>query len=99
MKMKVILGIILFLLVIGIIVLTSSAYIVQETEQVIVTEFGEPVGDAITEAGLHWRTPFIQKIHRFDKRILAFSGSAEEIPTRDKEYIFVDTFARWRIKD
>ena len=79
--------------------LFSSAFIVRETEQVIITEFGDPVGDAIATAGLYWRKPFIQKINRFDKRILSFDGEPNQIPTKDKKYIHIDTFARWRIQD
>ncbi len=81
------------------IVIAASAFVVRETEQIIVTEFGEPVGEAITEAGLHWKVPFIQKVNRFEKRLLAFDGAPEQIPTKDKKYIFIDTFARWRIAD
>jgi membrane protease subunit HflC len=91
--------VIAFLLVAAIIGFSASAYVVSETEQVIVTEFGEPVGEAIAEAGLHWRVPFIQKVHRFEKRLLAFDGDPEQLPTKDKKYIFIDTFARWRIVD
>ena len=77
----------------------SSLYTVSETEQVIITQFGKPVGGVITQAGLHFKVPFIQKVHRFDKRWLEFDGDANEIPTKDKKYIWVDTYARWRIAD
>jgi len=77
----------------------SSVYTVSETEQVILTQFGRPVGDAITEPGLHAKIPFIQVVHRFDKRWLEFDGDANQIPTKDKKYIWVDCYARWRIKD
>lgn len=77
----------------------NGLYIVDETEQVIVTQFGEPVGDAIQSAGLKWKIPFIQKAHFFDKRLLQWDGDPKQIPTKDKKYIWVDTFARWRIVD
>ena len=70
-----------------------------ETEQVIVTEFGKPVGGPVTLAGLHWRTPFVQAVNRIDKRILEWDGHASEMPTRDKLYVVVDAFGRWRIND
>ena len=75
----------------------SSAYTVSEVEQVIITQFGKPIGDPVLQPGLHWRIPFIQKAHRFDKRWLEWDGEAEEMPTQEKTYIWVDTFARWRI--
>jgi membrane protease subunit HflC len=80
-------------------VLLLSTYTVSETEQVIVTQFGKPVGGAVTEPGLHFKMPLVQTVHRFDKRWLEFEGAANQIPTRDKKYIWVDTYARWRIKD
>lgn len=76
-----------------------SAYTIDQTEQVIITQFGRPVGDPITEPGLHFRLPLIQQINRFDKRFLAWDGPMAEMPTKDKTYIQVDTFARWRITD
>jgi modulator of FtsH protease HflC len=79
-------------------VLASSAtYSVLETEQVIITEFGRPVGEPVTEAGLHYKKPFIQDVNRIEKRILGWDGQRTEMPTRDKLYIFVDTYGRWRI--
>jgi membrane protease subunit HflC len=91
---------ILVLLVVAIgLLLPSAIYTVDETEQVILTQFGRPLGDAVTEPGLHLRAPFIHMVHRFDKRWLEFDGEANEIPTRDKKYIWVDTYARWRISD
>jgi len=80
-------------------VLPSAIYTVDETEQVILTQFGRPIGGAVTEPGLHLKAPFIHLVHRFDKRWLEFDGEANEIPTRDKKYIWVDTYARWRIAD
>jgi membrane protease subunit HflC len=83
----------------ALVLLLSSVYTVSETEQVIVTQFGRPIGEAIKAPGLHFKVPFIQIVHRFDKRWLEFDGDANEIPTRDKKYIWVDTYARWRISD
>ena len=77
----------------------SSVYTVSETEQAILTQFGKPVGGLVNRPGLHLKVPFIQDVHRFDKRWLEFDGDANEIPTRDKKYIWVDTYARWRIAD
>jgi modulator of FtsH protease HflC len=77
----------------------SSIYTVSETEQVILTQFGRPVGGVINRPGLHVKLPLVQDVHRFDKRWLEYDGDANEIPTRDKKYIWVDTYARWRITD
>jgi membrane protease subunit HflC len=81
------------------VLLFSSIYSVSETEQVILTQFGRPVGGVVRTAGLHLKVPFVQTVHRFDKRWLEFDGDPNEIPTRDKKYIWVDTYARWRISD
>lgn len=77
----------------------SSVYTLNETEQAIITQFGKPVGGVVAEPGLHVKVPFVQTIHRFDKRWLEYNGDPNEIPTRDKKYIWVDTYARWRISD
>ncbi len=74
-------------------------YSVSETEQVIITQFGKTVGQPINEAGMKFKWPFIQTVNRIDKRILEWDGRASEMPTRDKLYIVVDTFGRWRISD
>jgi len=79
--------------------LLSSVYTVGETEQAIVTQFGRPVGGVVSTAGLHAKVPFVQTVHLFEKRWLEYDGDANEIPTRDKKYIWVDTYARWRIAD
>jgi modulator of FtsH protease HflC len=79
--------------------LVSAVYTVSEAEQVILTQFGRPVGGVVTSPGLHVKVPFVQTVHRFDKRWLEFYGDANEIPTKDKKYIWVDTYARWRIAD
>ncbi len=89
-------------IVIGILVALfafSAAYSVSETEQVIITQFGKPVGDPISEAGLHFKIPYIQDVTRVEKRILEWDGRPNEMPTKDKTYIVVDTFGRWRIDD
>ena len=80
-------------------VLVKSTYIVSETEQVIITQLGEPVGEAVTEPGLHFLKPFIQTPHFFEKRFLEWDGDANQVPTKDKRFIWVDTYARWRIDD
>lgn len=82
-----------------IVVAYESLFRVDETEQVIITQFGKPVGEVISEAGLKVKIPFIQKINRIEKRILLWDGSANDMPTKDKLYITVDTFGRWQIKD
>lgn len=79
--------------------LLNSAYIVTEIQQAVITQFGEPVGGPIQKAGLHWKTPFIQQVHYFDRRILEWDGYPSEIPTKDKKFIWLDVTARWRIVD
>jgi membrane protease subunit HflC len=76
-----------------------SVYTVNQTEQAIVTQFGRPVGDPVTEPGLHFKLPMVQQVNRIDKRYLAWDGPMVEMSTKDKTYIQVDTFARWRIVD
>ena len=83
----------------GLCVLMSSAYTVNEVEQVIITQFGKPVGEPVTEAGLKFKVPFIQEVNPIDKRVLEWDGSPSDMPTKDKLYISVDLFARWRIVD
>jgi len=80
-------------------VLFLSIYTVNQAEQVIITQFGSPVGDPITSPGLHFKVPFIQQVNTFDKRYLAWDGPMVEMSTKDKTYVQVDTFARWRITD
>jgi modulator of FtsH protease HflC len=87
------------IVVLAIITLSSALYTVAETEQVIITQFGEPMGQAITQAGLHIKTPFAQEANIFEKRWLEWNGNANQVPTRDKKYIGVETYARWRIAD
>ena len=80
-------------------VLSSTVYMVDETQQVIITQFGRPVGEAIVEPGIHSKVPFIQIANSFEKRFLEWDGVANQVPTRDKRFIWVDTYARWRISD
>ncbi|MEO1366455.1 MAG: protease modulator HflC, partial [Acidobacteriota bacterium] len=84
---------------IGLLVVSGAFYTINETEQVIITQFGKPIGEPVTTAGLHLKLPFVQDVNRIDKRILEWDGSRTEMPTRDKLYISVDTFGRWRITD
>ena len=88
------------IVVAAILLLVSNAfYKVKETEQVIITQFGKPVGNPVTEAGLKMKLPFVQNINPIEKRILEWDGSPTNMPTKDKLYIAVDLFARWRITD
>lgn len=89
----------LILLVGGAFVLNSSVYFVDEGEQALVLQFGRPIGDAITKPGVHFKTPFIQEVRRYDKRLLSWDGDPNQIPTRGREFISIDTTARWRIVD
>jgi membrane protease subunit HflC len=89
----------LVLAAVVLILVGNAFYTVSEAEQVIITQFGKPQGDPITQAGLHLKIPFIQKVNRFEKRWLAWDGDANQMPTRDKKFIWVDTYARWRISD
>jgi membrane protease subunit HflC len=86
-------------LIAALILLLNSVFVVTETQQVVITQFGRPVGEAIVEPGLNLKTPFIQKTNYFDKRFLEWDGDANQIPTKDKKFIFVDSYARWQITD
>lgn len=90
---------ILVIVVVALIVIAQSAYIVRESEQVIITQFGKPVGEAVKDAGIHFKIPFVQTANFFDKRYLEWDGDPNQVPTRDKKFIFVDTYARWQITD
>lgn len=83
----------------ALVLLSDSVFIVDETKQVVITQFGNPVGKPITSPGLHTKLPLIQKTNFFDKRFLEWDGDANQMPTRDKRFIWVDTYARWRIND
>ncbi|MFO7913548.1 MAG: protease modulator HflC [Desulfotignum sp.] len=86
-------------LVILAVVVYNAAFVVDETEQVVITQFGRITGDPVTDPGLNFKVPFIQKTNFFPKNLLEWDGSPGQVPTRDKTYIWVDTFARWRITD
>lgn len=90
---------IIVVIIVGLIILGGTLYTIDQTEQVVITQFGEPIGDPITEPGLHFKIPFIQKINSFEKRFLSWDGLPTQVPTKDKRYIWVDTTARWRIVD
>lgn len=96
-RMKFIVVLVMFLVPVVLVTLSGAMYTVKETQQVIITQFGKPVGEPITAAGLHFKTPFIQEVHTIDKQILEWDGQRTEMPTRDKLYISVDTYGRWRI--
>ncbi len=81
------------------VVLASTFYTLEEGQQAIIVQFGRPVGDTITEAGLHVKLPFVQVVRRFEKRLLVWDGDPNQIPTKGREFIWVDTTARWRIAD
>jgi membrane protease subunit HflC len=91
-------GILVFLIA-AFLVGNSTLFTIDEAEQAIIVQFGAPVGDPITEPGLHFKIPFIQEVRRFDKRLLSWDGDPNQIPTRGEQFISVDTTARWRIAD
>ena len=98
--MKKLLNVFIALIILVILIAISGViYVVSETNQVVITQFGKPVGNPITIAGLHFKKPFIQKTHYFEKRLLEWDGNPTQIPTKDKKYIWVDTIARWKIVD
>lgn len=86
-------------LIAGIVVLTSSVFFLDQSEQALVLQFGRPIGNAITAPGIHFKAPFVQEVRRYDKRLLAWDGDPNQIPTRGREFISIDTTARWRIVD
>jgi membrane protease subunit HflC len=88
---------ILAVLAIATYLLMSSIYTVSEVQQAIITQFGRPVGDPVTSAGLKFKVPFIQDVNLIDKRVLEWDGNPSDMPTKDKLYVSVDLFARWRI--
>jgi modulator of FtsH protease HflC len=81
------------------VLLSSSFFTVPETHQVVITQFGKPVGKPIITPGLHMKVPFTQTVHAFEKRFLEWDGEPNQIPTEDKRFIWVDSYARWRITD
>ncbi len=90
---------ILTIVSVGLVLAFSSAYVVNETEQVVITQFGRIVGAPVKEPGLKFKLPFIQTANYFPKNLLEWDGAPGQVPTKDKTYIWVDTFARWRIAD
>lgn len=93
------LAVIVFVAILLFVVLSSSLYTVKETEQVVITQFGKPVGKPIMTPGLKMKMPFVQKVYAFEKRFLEWDGDPNQIPTKDKRFIWVDSYARWRITD
>ncbi len=89
----------LVILGIALILITQSTYIIKETEQVVITQFGKPIGEAKTTPGLNFIVPFIQKTNYFEKRYMEWDGDPNQVPTKDKKFIFVDSYARWQITD
>jgi len=91
---------ILTILIVAVLIgLSATFYTLEEGKQAIILQFGRPVGDTITEAGLHFKLPFIQEVRIFEKRLLVWDGDPNQIPTKGREFIWVDTTARWRIAD
>ncbi len=97
--MKIFSGISIIVLIMALALVGGTFYVVKESQQVIITQFGKPIGSAVTEPGLHTKLPFIQEANYFEKRFLAWDGEPNQIPTKDKRFIWVDTYARWRIVD
>jgi modulator of FtsH protease HflC len=89
----------LILIVVAVIATFSGTFVVEETNQAIITQFGRPVGEPIYDPGVHFKVPFIQDVQFFDKRFLEWDGDPNQVPTKDKKFIFVDSFARWKITD
>ena len=98
MKQISILVVLIIVLVVAL-VAGGAFYVVNEAEQVIITQFGKPVGDPVMTPGLKIKMPFLQKANFFDKRFLEWDGAPNEVPTKDKRFLYVDTYARWRIVD
>jgi len=92
-------GLLIILVILAVVVVPGAFYTVSEIKQVIITQFGKPVGEPVTTAGLNMKIPFIQEVNVIDKRILEWDGNPSDMPTKDKLYISVDMFARWRITD
>jgi len=90
---------IVFLVLIGLLLAKPAMFVVDQAEQAIIVQFGQPVGEVITEPGLHWQKPFIQDVRRFDKRIMPWDGDVSQVPTLGREFILVDATARWKIAD
>jgi len=91
--------ILIALVIAGVVTVWDGFFILPEGKQAVVTQFGAPVGEPATEAGLHFKTPFIQTVRYFEKRILIWDGDPNQIPTSDKTFVYIDATARWRISD
>jgi membrane protease subunit HflC len=91
--------VVVILAAVALLALFSSMYVVREFEQVIITQFGKPIGEPKVTPGLKFKTPLIQRAHRFEKRFLEWDGDPNQLPTKDKRFIWVDMYARWRITD
>jgi membrane protease subunit HflC len=89
----------ILVVLVTLLVFSGAFYTVQEFDQVIITQFGKPVGDPIVTPGLKFKIPFVQTVNRFEKRFLEWDGDPNQLPTKDKRFIWVDTYARWRITD
>jgi len=89
----------IIIIIVLIVTVANGFFIIEEGQQAVITQFGRPVGQPVTEAGLHFKTPFIQKVTYFDKRILIWDGDPNQIPTNDKTFVYLDVTARWRIAD
>lgn len=87
------------LILLALLAVTGAFFIVDETQQVVITQFGKPVGESITTPGLKMKVPFLQRANFFDRRFLEWDGDPNEVPTADKRFFYVDTYARWRISD
>ena len=95
---KIVLYVVLAGITVVFFILSGAMYIVDETQQAVITQFGKPIGEPVIISGLHFKAPFIQHVDYFEKRILEWDGDPNQIPTKDKKYIWIDTIARWRIK-
>ena len=87
------------LVLLAIVIIYDGFFILEEGKQVVITQFGAPVGDPVTEAGLHFKMPFVQQTQVFEKKILIWDGAPNQIPTNDKTFVFIDVTARWRISN
>ena len=92
-------GILIIVAIVALLILSGAAFVVDETEQVVLTRFGKPIREPITEAGIQFKIPFIDTVNTFERRWLEWDGDDNQITTRDKKYIGIDTYARWRIDD
>ncbi len=97
--MKIFSTLLIIIIIVAVSIVGGTFYTLNETQQAVITQFGKPVGAPVTKPGLHWKLPFIQDVNYFEKRFLAWDGEPNQITTKDKRFIWVDTYARWRIAD